>query len=247
MSSEGMPGFVYNVVRFYLSGILHLMPSAATKATAATIFLIDLDDTVYPASSGLWLAIRQRIDLFVAQKLNLPVEEASTIRRDLFYKYSTTLRGLQAMYQVDDEEYFRFVHDVPVESYLAPDLELKETLQAYPQQKVIFTNADCTHARRVLAALGLEGCFERIIDVHVLQPYCKPMPEAFQAAFDLLEADPRRCVLIDDTLSNLVSAKSFGMRTIWVTQKPPDPAADSRIAVLKELPNVLSPGSNGKM
>ncbi len=217
------------------------MPPAAT-----TTLFIDLDDTIYPASNGLWLAIRRRIDLFVAQKLNLPAEEAAAVRHSLFSKYSTTLRGLQAMYQVDEEEYLRFVHDVPLSDYLSPDPALKEILQAYPQQKVIFTNADCTHARRVLAALDLESCFERIIDLHTFQPYCKPMPEAFQVAFDLLEVDPKQCVLIDDYLRNLVTAKSFGMQTVWITQKPPDPAADSLIPSLKELPGVLSPGSNRK-
>ncbi len=219
------------------------MPSSMTITT----LLIDLDDTVYPASNGLWLAIRRQIDLFVAQKLNLPVEEAAILRHSLFSKYSTTLRGLQAMYQVDEEEYLHFVHDVPLGDFLSPDPALKDILQAYPQQKVIFTNADCSHARRVLAALDLEGCFEMIIDLHALQPYCKPMPGAFQTAFDLLGVDPKQCVLIDDYLSNLVTAKTFGMRTVWVTQKPHDPAADSQIPSLKELPGVLTPGSNEKM
>ncbi len=211
-----------------------------------TTFLVDLDDTVYPASSGLWMAIRHRIDLFVAQKLNLPIDEASTVRRGLFFQYGTTLRGLQAMYQVDQEEYLSFVHDVPLDNYLRPDPGLKAALMAYPQRKVIFTNADCAHARRVLAALDLDGCFERIIDMHAFQPYCKPMPEAFQACFALLEANPEQCVLIDDTLDNLVTAKSFGMRTVWVTQKPPALAADGQIPLLRDLPKVLSPGSNGK-
>jgi putative hydrolase of the HAD superfamily len=211
-----------------------------------TTFFIDLDDTVYPSSSGLWMAIRQRIELFVALKLNLPVSEASTVRRGLFYQYGTTLRGLQAMYQVDVEEYLNFVHDVPLDDYIGPDPALKTTLMAYPQQKVIFTNADRSHARRVLAKLGIESCFDKIIDLHDFQPYCKPMPEAFQAAFDLLEVKPEQCVLIDDTLNNLVTAKSFGMWTIWVTQKPPAPAADSQIPNLRDLPRVLAPGLNGK-
>ncbi len=212
-----------------------------------TTFFVDLDDTVYPASSGLWVAIRHRIDLFLAQKLSLTVEEAASVHRELFYQFGTTLRGLQAMYHVDEEEYLSFVHDVPLDHYIGPDPALKATLLAYPQRKVIFTNADCSHSRRVLAVLDIETCFERIIDVHDFQPYCKPMPEAFQAAFDLLEVDPVECVLIDDTLNNLATAKSFGMQTIWVTQKPPAPAADSRIAALKDLPRVLSPGSNGKI
>ena len=211
-----------------------------------TTFFIDLDDTLYPASCGLWAAIRQRIDLFVAQKLDLPAEEASVVQQGLFFKYGTTLRGLQAMYQVDEEEYLNFVHDVPLDDYIGPDPSLKETLLAYPQRKVVFTNADISHARRVLTALNLDSCFERIIDIHAIQPYCKPMPEAFQTAFSLLDVNPTQCVLIDDTLTNLVTAKSFGMRTIWITSKPPAPAADDAIPVLSALPRVLSPGSNGR-
>ncbi len=211
-----------------------------------TTFFVDLDDTLYPASSGLWLAIRRRINLFVAQKLSLPLEEATSVQLGLFRKYGTTLRGLQAMYQVDEEEYLKFVHDVPLSDYIGPDPGLKETLLAYPQEKIIFTNADRSHARRVMAALGLEDCFAEVIDVHSFYPYCKPMPEAFQATFSLLDVNPRQCVLIDDTLSNLVTAKAFGMRTIWITEKPPAPAADDIIPALKDLPSVISPGPNGR-
>ncbi len=212
---------------------------------AFTTFFIDLDDTLYPASSGLWLAIRHRIELFVAYKLNLPAEKADAVRRNLFSQYGTTLRGLQAAYHVDEEEYLSYVHDLPLSSYIGPDPSLKETLQSYPQQKVIFTNADTAHARRVLAARDLTGCFEKIIDIHAIQPYCKPMPEAFQIAFDLLGVDPRQCVLIDDSLPNLVTAKSFGMRTVWISDKPPEPAADCSIPSVNELKLVLAPGSNG--
>ena len=210
----------------------------------ATIF-IDLDDTLYPASSGLWLAIRQRILLFVASKLNLTLEEAETVRKGLFKQYGTTLRGLQTAYQVDEYEYLSFVHDLPLSGYFGPDPILRQTLLAYPQQKVIFTNADTPHARRVLAARSLEGCFEKIIDIHAIQPYCKPMPEAFQIAFDLLDVDPQECVLIDDSLPNLITAKSFGMRTVWISDNPPEPAADYTIFSVSELPSVLPPGSNG--
>ena len=210
-----------------------------------TTLFMDLDDTLYPASSGLWLAIRQRIELFVAKKLNLPLEEALVVRHNLFIQYGTTLRGLQAAYQVDENEYLSFVHDLPLSDYFGPDLSLRETLLAYPEHKVIFTNADMSHARRVLAARELEGCFDKIIDIHAIQPFCKPMPEAFKIAFDLLGVDPRQCVLIDDMLPNLVTAKSFGMRTVWITDKARELAADFTIPVVNELPKVLPPGSNG--
>jgi putative hydrolase of the HAD superfamily len=35
--------------------------------------------------------------------------------------------------------------------------------------------------------------------------------------------DPRRCILVEDTLENLRSAHALGMRTVWVTQYLPNP------------------------
>ena len=79
----------------------------------STLF-IDLDDTLYPADSGVWKAIRERIDLYVMEKFHLPLEDARVRRQELFLRYGTTMRGLQAEYQVNEDEYLAFVHDVPL-------------------------------------------------------------------------------------------------------------------------------------
>ncbi|HVP21988.1 MAG TPA: pyrimidine 5'-nucleotidase [Anaerolineaceae bacterium] len=206
-----------------------------------TTLLIDLDDTLYPASCGLWDAIRGRINLYLTERLGLNAERAAALRRDLFHKYGTTLRGLQAVYQVNSEDYLHFVHDLPLERYLSPNPRLCQVLQALPQRRVIFTNADAAHACRVVHALGLDGCFEDIIDVHVFDPFCKPMAEAFQAAFNRLRVAPDECTLVDDTLRNLETAKSLGMGTIWVCADgpAPSPAVDAVVGDITELENVL--------
>jgi pyrimidine 5'-nucleotidase len=176
--------------------------------------LLDLDDTLYPASCGLWAAIRARINLYIVERLGLSAGEAATLRQDLFKRFGTTLRGLQSMYQVNEEDYLKFVHDVPLADYIRPDPHLRQVLQAIPLRKVIFTNADSAHARRVVQARGLEGCFERIIDLHTFNPFCKPMVEAFQICLQEVGAAPQACVLVDDSLSNLVTAKKLGIRTV---------------------------------
>ncbi len=132
-------------------------------------------------------------------------------------RYGTTMRGLQAEYHVNEDEYLAFVHDVPLLDFLRPNPGLCQMLQAYPQRKVIFTNADSNHARRVLAVLGLSACFQQIIDIKAMSPYCKPMQEAFRIALEMAgESDPARCVLVDDQAHNVRAAREFGMHAIRI-------------------------------
>ena len=145
-------------------------------------FFFDLDETLYPSSSGLWIAIRERINTFMHERLGFPPEQIGVLREQLFREYGTTLRGLQANYAVDVDEYLAFVHNVPLEAHLQPDPDLRGVIEALPGHKYIFTNADCAHAARVTKALHLDGLWDGCIDVHVIAPYCKPMPESFTLA-----------------------------------------------------------------
>lgn len=203
--------------------------------------MIDLDDTVYPADSGVWQAIRQRIDLFVAEKFQLPMEDAIQLRHKLFLEYGTTMRGLQAAYHIDEDEYLAFVHHIPLSDYLKPDPDLADILRRIPQRKIIFTNADTAHARRVLAVLELEDCFDEIIDIKAIAPYCKPMLPAFEIALRRVGGpDPAGCVLVDDQIHNIRTARELGMFAVRVSAASPDPAANATIARLVELPAVLA-------
>lgn len=182
-----------------------------------TTLFFDLDDTLYASSSGLWNAIRERMSAFMAERLDLPSAEIPTLRRHYYETYGTTLRGLQLHYQVDADDYLAYVHDLPLERYLQPSPALRALLLSLPQPRWIFTNADDRHAQRVLAFLGLEDCFQGIIDVRCMGFACKPEAEAYRAALAQAgEPDPRRCVLFDDSPSNLAPARRLGFTTVLV-------------------------------
>jgi putative hydrolase of the HAD superfamily len=149
---------------------------------AFTTIFFDLDETLYPASCGLWPAIKERINLYMRERLDFTPEQIEILRVKYFREYGTTLRGLQANHNVSEEDYLAFVHDLPLEEYLQPDAELRAMLETLTTQKFIFTNADAAHASRVIHALGLDGCFNAILDVHVVVPYCKPMRQSFEIA-----------------------------------------------------------------
>jgi putative hydrolase of the HAD superfamily len=212
--------------------------------TYTTLF-IDLDETVYPYGCGVWEAISKRMEQYMHERLDMPLEEIPAIRRSLYQQYGTTLRGLLATTHVDERDFMDFVHDVPLDQLLRPDPELKAVLQRYPQRKIIFTNADRKHADRVTRHLQIEDCFSSTIDIFDTAPYCKPMPEAFQTALRLAgEQDPGQCVFMDDSLRNLAAARLLGFYTIQVGQPKPGlqhPAAEAhaQIARLSDLPAVL--------
>ena len=206
----------------------------------STIFF-DLDDTLYPADSGLWAQIRDRIGLYMSDRLGIPAGQVPELRRKLFEQYGTTLRGLQVNYQVDVADFLAYVHDVPLAQYLRPDPLQRQVLQSLPARKFIFTNADVPHAQRVLRALQLEDCFEAIIDVVALDPYCKPMPEAFAIALKSAgEPDPQRCALIDDIPRTTRAARQLGMYAILCGQSAPHSEADASFADWSRLAELLN-------
>ncbi|MCS7011121.1 MAG: pyrimidine 5'-nucleotidase, partial [Anaerolineales bacterium] len=201
-----------------------------------TTFFFDLDETLYPSSLGLWQEIRARINAYMHERLGFSWEQIEILRDQYFREYGTTLRGLQANHQVDMDDYLAFVHDVPLEQYLRPNPALRAALEAIPVRKLIFTNADCAHAKRVIRALGLEGVFDGCIDVHVIAPYCKPMPEAFEKALVAAGCpDPRTCVLLDDQARITRAARALGMYTVLVGQADPGSDADEALLDITEL------------
>jgi putative hydrolase of the HAD superfamily len=202
--------------------------------------LFDLDETLYPTSSGLWLAIRERINTFMHERMGFPPEQIEVLRDKYFREYGTTLRGLQANYHVDMEEYLAFVHNVPLGDYLHPDPVLRGVIEALPARKYIFTNADSAHANRVLDVLGLRGLFDGILDVHTFTPFCKPMPESFELALQAAGSpDPRTCALLDDQSRITRAARLLGLFTILVGNDLAGDDADAALVNWTDLPGLL--------
>jgi putative hydrolase of the HAD superfamily len=205
----------------------------------STIFF-DLDDTLYPPGCGLWSEVRVRINTYLHERMGFSLDQTEKLRERYFREYGTTLRGLQAHHQVDMDDYLEFVHDVPVGQYLHPDPELRQALQKIPAQKYIFTNASANHARRVLEALGLQELFDGIIDVHVIYPFCKPMPEAFGLALQAAgNPAPGECLLLDDQRRITRAARQLGMYTVLVGETVPGLDADAGLLHLTNLPDLL--------
>ncbi|KAK7312463.1 hypothetical protein VNO77_36339 [Canavalia gladiata] len=132
--------------------------------------LFDLDDTLYPLSSGISAQTAKNIEEYMLQKLGMDAAKVPELCHSLYKTYGTTMAGLKAIgYDFDYDDFHSFVHGrLPYKTLLKPDPVLRGILQSLPVRKVIFTNADSNHAFRALQSLGLEECFERIISFDTL-------------------------------------------------------------------------------
>jgi putative hydrolase of the HAD superfamily len=205
-----------------------------------TTIFFDLDDTLYPSSTGLWPAIKDRMNMYMCQRLGIPEENVPQMREQYFKMYGTTLRGLQERHKVDMQDFLAFVHDLPLKNYLTPNPNLWEVIASLQTRNLIFTNADVNHARRVLAELKLDDLFETIIDVNAVDPYCKPMPESFAIAMDLAdEPDPRKCVMIDDLPRTTRAALDVGMASLLYGCDKPSADASGVFTDWNHLPILL--------
>ena len=179
--------------------------------------LFDLDNTLYTNDTGLFKELGTRLVYWIAQQLDISLEESEALRYEYFVNYGTTMRGLLLHHpEVDIDAYLEYVHDIDVSRYITPNLALDGMLSRLNVAKAIFTNSVVDWAERILQQLGVRRHFTHIIDVRAVDYQSKPHPHAFERALAILETPASACVMVDDQASYLRGAVNAGMRTILV-------------------------------
>ena len=209
------------------------------RKTLRCIFF-DLDNTVYPRSCGLMRAIGDRINRYMVERLDIRPADVSKTRDDFLKAFGTTLNALRRFYNVDPDEFLDFVHDIPVSRHLQYEPALDQMLERLEVNKIIFTNADARHARRVLTRLGILRHFESIIDIHMLDFVNKPDRRAYFKAMDFALVRPEECVLVEDSLANIISAREIGMTTVMVGEGLRTDGAHYHINRITDLEGLLN-------
>ncbi|HOZ38021.1 MAG TPA: pyrimidine 5'-nucleotidase [Anaerolineaceae bacterium] len=208
--------------------------------TPVKTLLIDLDDTTYPTSVGVWPLITERVFQYMYAVVGIPKDEIPEKRDRLFLEHGTTMRGLNIEYGIDVEDYLQYVHEVDLSKVIQPDQQLRQVLGSLPQDKWIFTNASRQHADNVLGLLGIADLFMGVIDVLDTEPWCKPHPEAFEIALKLAGGpEPAETLFVDDLEVNLDAARALGLQTLRVSGQMIE-SNHPVINSLVELPTFLS-------
>jgi putative hydrolase of the HAD superfamily len=178
-------------------------------------WIFDLDNCLYPASTGLFDLIDERMGAYIERLLGCGPEEAKRVQKAHFHAHGTTLAGLMREHDVDPHHFLEDVHDIPLDRVRAND-RLARLLERLPGRRFVFTNGDAPYARRVLEAIGVHGHFYDLHDIHASGLRPKPDPHGYALLCERFEIDPAQALLADDMVKNLAPAKALGMMTIWV-------------------------------
>jgi putative hydrolase of the HAD superfamily len=183
-------------------------------------WLFDLDNTLYPVESGFMREAEARMTAFVARVTGLPYDEAYALQKKYLAEHGLTLRGLMLNHGVDPAEFHALFHDLSLEA-LARDPDLVAAIERLPGRRLIFTNADDVHARRVLDHLGLAGLFDEVFHIGSFDYTPKPDPTVFARMNAEHAIEPASAAFFEDSERNLAPAADLGMTTVLVGPHAP--------------------------
>ena len=187
-------------------------------AAGERVWLFDLDNTLHDASPHIFPHINRSMRQYIERHLGVSEDEASRIRQHYWQRYGATLLGLIRHHGTDPRHFLRETHqfaDLP--GMVRFDHAIRGFLRRLPGRKIIFSNAPRHYAEAILEITGMEHLFDAVYAVENLRFQPKPMAAGFRALLTAERLDPRRCIMVEDSLDNLVTAKKLGMKTVWVS------------------------------
>ncbi|WP_350280330.1 HAD-IA family hydrolase [Kribbella sp. HUAS MG21] len=183
-------------------------------------WVLDLDNTLYPAGSALAEQLTHGILSTVAQYYGTDLAGARGIQAELIAAYGTSLRGAMVTGTIDPHDFLAFERRMDY-SVLRPDPELAQVLGELPGRRYVYTNGSAYHAEQVLGRLGLTGCIDGVFDILAGELIPKPYAESLDAFLASFGIDPARAAMFDDLEVNLTGPHERGMTTVWVSGGTP--------------------------
>lgn len=205
------------------------------------VWLFDLDNTLHDANLHIFPRINRAMTDYMVRHLDLVPDEAARLRQHYWERYGATLLGLMRHHKTDPDHFLQHTHALPdLHRLLVTERSLRNMLRRLPGNKLVFSNAPLQYTETVLRLTGIAPCFAAVYSVERLRYQPKPATGGFLRLLFNERLDPRRCILVEDSLANLKKAKRLGMKTVWVsacTRQPP--YVDVRISSILDLPQRL--------
>jgi putative hydrolase of the HAD superfamily len=206
----------------------------------APLWIFDLDNTLHNASPHIFPHINRSMTAYLQQHLQLDEVAANELRVHYWQRYGATLSGLMRHHGTDPEHFLWHTHQFPeLPQMVLREPRLPHVLKALPGKKVVFSNAPQHYAHAVLKLLRVDDLFD---DVMAMEHTCyRPKPDnfGFMRLMKRHRVKAPQCVMIEDNLENLQTAKRLGMRTVWVNSgNRNSPCVDVKIRDVMQLPRV---------
>ena len=215
-------------------------PACSTSPDART-WLFDLDNTLHNAGAHIFPQLHRSMVDYMCRFLNVDATEATRLREFYWRRYGATLLGLMRHHDTDPRHFLHHTHQFPdLQHQVVTERGLKAMLQRLPGRKIIFSNAPLIYTEAVLEIGGIRRCFDAVYSVERLRFQPKPAIAGFLRVLKDEGLSARSCVMVEDTLPNLKTAKRLGMKTVWVsTCTRRSPCVDVKVRSVLDLPQRL--------
>jgi len=188
-------------------------------------WIFDLDNTLHDARPHVFPHINRSMTAYLQAALGLDETAAGELRRHYWQRYGATLLGLIRHHDTDPRHFLAATHQFPdLARMLVREPGLRRSLLRLRGRRVVFSNAPADYAHAVLRGLAIADLFHAVYPIE--HTHFRPKPDAygFLRILRAQRATPSRCIMIEDSLENLRTAKRLGMKTVWVSRERVAPA-----------------------
>ena len=187
------------------------------------ILIYDLDDTLYNKTEEFadLLDTTMAISLIDDLGVNMDFAKAKELVTESFRIYRDGGEIFFRDYGVSPKDLFYAYHKrKPVEK-IVPYENLIEKIKKVPADQYIFTASDRYASEKILKHLGLWEFFkDKFYSVEDFGVYKKnESADVYLRYCEKIGVDPKDCVFVDDSYSNLEFAKEAGMTTVRIYYK----------------------------
>ena len=202
------------------------------------MWLFDLDNTLHDATPHIFPHINRAMATYIRHHLGVDDDEATRLRLDYWQRYGATLLGLMRHHGTDPQHFLRHTHDFPdLKQMLVFERGLNAMLRRLPGRKILFSNAPLAYSQAVLELVGVRHRFAALYSVERIRFQPKPSAAGFRHLLRSERLAPQRCIMVEDSLANLKTAKHLGMKTVWISDSTRQPPwLDLRLRSVLELP-----------
>lgn len=188
-------------------------------------WIFDLDNTLHDARAHIFPHINRSMTAYVQANLGLAEAQAGALREYYWRRYGATLLGLMRHHDTDPNHFLRETHQLPdLERMVRKEPGLRATLRRLEGRRLVFSNAPVEYACAVLKILRIADLFDDVFTIEHTGFRPKPDAHGFLRLLRRNRLDARQCIMVEDSLPNLRTAKKLGMRTVWVSRDHNAPA-----------------------
>ena len=196
-----------------------------THASGVGTWIFDLDNTLHDARVHIFPHLNRAMTAYLQAALELDANAAGELRQHYWRRYGATLLGLMRHHGTDPEHFLRETHRFPdLARMVRKEPGLRSALLALRGRRIVFSNAPVRYARAVLKILRIADLFDDVFTIEHTRFRPKPDAHGFLRLLRRNRLSPGQCIMVEDSLENLRTAKRLGMRTVWMSRAHNAPA-----------------------